>query len=83
MFNAANKKHQSHNCKKCGHLFNEGNLFDSRKECCRLSPPHNGKYPMTNILSADNIEFLKWIDILPTLWVFSTWRSEGMNVAEQ
>ena len=35
---------------------------------------------MTNILSEANIEFLKWVDILPSLWCFNTWRSDGLNI---
>ena len=82
MLGNANKKYQEHNCKKCGNTFNEMNLFNHREDCCRLSPPPNAKYPITNVLSAANVEFLKWVDILPTIWCFSTWRSEGLNVPE-
>ena len=83
MLNGALKKHQGHNCKTCGQPFTGRNLFDFREKCCRLSPPPNGAYPMTNIMSEANIEFLKWVDILPSLWCFNTWRSEGLNIPDE
>ena len=41
-----------------------------------------GAYPMTNNFNEKNITFLKWIDNLRYLPVFSKWRFESPNISE-
>lgn len=68
-------------CNKCGVIYSRENLFEPMDGCtCSLIIP--GKYPMSNILSKENLVFLKFVDGLSLLFAFNTWRSEGFNVPE-
>ena len=55
-------------------------MFFDNNCICNLYP--KGAYPMTNNFNEKNITFLKWIDNLRYLPVFSKWRFESPNISE-